>query len=722
VRETVFIWALVELVGVLALPVAGMLFSRLPGLGLAIARPLGLLLAAYPIWLLASVHVLPYSGWSPYLGIGMLAVCALAIWLAVGRPRPSPVALRLWLAGEAVFTLTFIAWVVLRSFAPEIWNTEQPMDMAIVNAVEGAKWFPPLDPWLSGQPLNYYYLGHYLVAFLVRGARIDPATGYNLGVALFYALTATAVFGLTASLVLARGSGRARAAIGGGLAGAGIAMALGNLAGTFQLLRHPGPLSGYDWWSPSRVIEGTANEFPFFSFLLGDLHAHVMATPFALLAVAVALQLALVGPRIPWWGSGCGAGWGSGWGAAVGELMLASLVVGLLYAVNPLDVPTVLILICGGLLVWLTRDLSGRRLAAGLVWFVVLVCVAAALVAPFAAHFSPTTRGLAIVRDHQPFTRLVADLGSIYSLPLWMLVAALAHRLTVPWRYLVWSAVALMVILVLLAPERLAGLFLVLLIAAVALHAWLDTRLPSADRYFWLLVGVACGLIAAWDFVYIRDLFDGTANYRFNTVFKLGYQAWFLLAIAAGYGVVQSAKWLRRPALWAWRTGLVIMVGLVAVYPVAGSYARTGGFRSSPTLDGERWLERSAPDDAAAIGWLREHTVGSPVLVEGVGPDYSPAGHARVSTFTGLPTVLGWAGHELQWGHDPGHRASDVTTLYQTRDLDLARELLERYGIRYVFVGSLEQRQYPAVGLVKFAQLGRVAFRSGPTLIYDVGA
>jgi YYY domain-containing protein len=710
----VLFWALAELVGILALPAAGTLFARLPGLGLAFARPLGLLLAAYPVWLLASVHVLPYSSWSPYLGIGLLAASAPAIWLAAGRPRPSPLALRLWLAGEAVFTLTFVAWVVLRSFAPEIWNTEQPMDMAIVNAIDRAMWFPPSDPWLSGDHLNYYYLGHYLVAFLVRGARIDAATGYNLGVALFYALAAVAVFSLTATLVLARRGRGLRAAIGGGLAGTGVAMALGNLAGTFQLLRHPGPLSGYDWWSPSRVIDGTANEFPFFSFLLGDLHAHVMATPFALLAAALALQLALAGPRIP--------GRGSGWGAAAAELVLASLVIGSLYAVNLPDVPTALVLVGGGLVVWGWEDPGGRRLAACLVWLAVLMCVAAALVAPFAANFTPTTGGLALLRQHDRLTRVVADLVLIYSLPLWALLAALARRLAVPWRYLAWSAVALMVVLVLLAPDHLAGLFLVLSVAAVALHAWLDARLPAADRFFWLLVGVACGLVAAWDFVYVRDAFDGTASYRFNTVFKLGYQVWFLLAVVAGYAIVQSSNWLRRPALWAWRTGLVILVGLVAVYPVAGSYARTAGFRSSPTLDGERWLERGAPDDAAAIAWLREHTTGSPVLIEAVGPDFSPEGHGRVSTFTGLPTVLGWAGHELQWGHDPGRRADDVTTLYQTRDLGLARELLERYGVRYVFVGSLERRQYAAAGLEKFGQLGRIVFRSGPTVVYDFDA
>jgi uncharacterized membrane protein len=299
-----------------------------------------------------------------------------------------------------------------------------------------------------------------------------------------------------------------------------------------------------------------------------------------------------------------------------------------------------------------------------------------------------------------------------------VIAAALAHRLAMPLRYLVWSGVLLMVVLVLLAPDRLAGLVLLLVAAAVALHAALDRRLRQPERFFWLLATAGLALVAVGDFVYIRDAFEGTSAFRFNTVFKAGYQAWFLLVIAAACGVFLTRSWLRRPLLRAWQAGLAALVALLAIYPVAGSYARTDGFSRDPTLDGARWLAETAPDDSAAIRWLRSHVRGTPTILEAFGDDYSD--HARVSTFTGLPTVLGWAGHEVQWGHDPGSRGTDVDTIYRTRDAALARTLLARYEVRYVFVGSLERAQYPAAGLAKFRAIGRPVFTSGATTVYEL--
>ena len=170
--ETLLLWGFALLVGILALPAAGFLFARLPGRGLALARPLGLLLLAYPVWLLASVDVLPYRRWSPFLGLILLAFLSAGIWVAAGRPLPRGTSMRLWLAGEAVFTVAFFAWALLRSFAPDVWNTEKPMDMAFVNAVNRSEWFPPHDPWMSGESLNYYYFGHYVVALLIRATGI----------------------------------------------------------------------------------------------------------------------------------------------------------------------------------------------------------------------------------------------------------------------------------------------------------------------------------------------------------------------------------------------------------------------------------------------------------------------------------------------------------------------------------------------------------------------
>jgi uncharacterized membrane protein len=162
-----------------------------------------------------------------------------------------------------------------------------------------------------------------------------------------------------------------------------------------------------------------------------------------------------------------------------------------------------------------------------------------------------------------------------------------------------------------------------------------------------------------------------------------------------------------------------VVVAAAAVYPVAGTYASRGGFATTPTLDGLGWLRERAPGDAAAIAWLDDHAPAGAVVLEAVGPDYSAFGHARISTFTGLPTVLGWPGHERQWAHDPGTRAADVARMYRG-GADEARPLLRRYGVRFVVVGPIERADYGDAGVAKWDALGgRVLDRAG-TVVWDL--
>src|SRR4051794_18858971 len=206
-------FALVEVVGLAAAPLAALAFGRLPGAGVGFAKPLGLLLVTWTVWLLASFGVLHYSSATAIGAIAALAVAGTATALRqralarrlgkasgesrwarwrTGRlaarvlPRRDPVRRSLWLGAEAVFAVAFAAMALLVAYSPDVWGTEKPMDMAFVNAINTSDHFPPHDPWMSGEDLNYYYLGHLVVALPIRILGTAPDEGYNLGLALVF--------------------------------------------------------------------------------------------------------------------------------------------------------------------------------------------------------------------------------------------------------------------------------------------------------------------------------------------------------------------------------------------------------------------------------------------------------------------------------------------------------------------------------------------------------
>src|SRR5919108_5566813 len=351
VTEALRFWALIELIGLGAAPLAGVLLARLPGAGLGLCKTLGLLLVTWLVWLGGATTLVPYGALSAALWIAL--VCALGLlawvrgwegrravargeprgWLARRRwrrlaarvPEPDPLRTRLFWGAEAVFAVAFIGMTLLVAFSPDVWNTEKPMDMAFINAANRADTFPPHDPWLAGADLNYYYVGHLAMALLVKLTAVAPDQGYNVALAALFGLTAAAMFTVGGTIwALARGpDGAVRA----GIAAVVLVVVAGNLDGARLLIADGGPLRDYDWFAASRVIEDTIDEFPWFSFLLGDLHAHVLALPFTLLAFAFALQIALAGPRL------------APRGRALLEAGAVALAVGFLYTVNSWSYP-----------------------------------------------------------------------------------------------------------------------------------------------------------------------------------------------------------------------------------------------------------------------------------------------------------------------------------------------------------------------------------------------
>lgn len=773
------VWLLAVYAGTLVvLPLGLVVFRALPDRGYLLARPLGFLLLAYVPWLLASL------GWLGFgragIALAFLLLAAASGWLAC-RFRHSLWAFvrrrwRLLVVEEALFLAAFLVFLLVRAANPDLWHPifggEKPMDFAHLNAVLRSTTMPPLDPWFAGAALNYYYFGQFMVATLIRVTGIPSAVAYNLAIPLFFALTAGAAFSLGYNLTEGARRWLRRMArppawtpIAAGVAATMMAVVLGNLHGGGQLLR--GRIADFDFWAPTRMMPPDPpgfeiTEFPFFTFLYGDLHAHLMALPLALLAVGLCLNAVLLSRR--------GV---ARWRFPL-TLALLALTVGALAAANTWDFPVYLGLGAASIIVG--QWLAGRRISrpllhrtAGLLALFVVLSFAFWL--PFHLRLVNAFPGLALAPATTPIGQYVA----IHGLFLYLAVTLLAvEALPRAWRWMstlkgLWSialgfAVGLLVsfaiALATVGYGTLAILTALLLATALPLLGWLFLRPgagvdrpsrsgggPAAARAqapFHLLplglLALALALGAAVDVLVLRGDID-----RQNTVFKLYLQAWLFFSLSGAYAVWHLGfvrGWLTRPRLWTglWTAGLVALVAASAVYPVLGTRARLEQrFVSTPlTLDGTAFMQQAVYVDQGetelkwdleAMDWLRDTLDGTPVVLDGRTPLYRWG--SRVSVYTGLPTVLGWDWHQIQQrcGLDPcpavHERAADVYLIYAGRGGDETLELLRKYRVDYVYVGQTERQYYPAEGLEKFEAMAgdgvlAVAYRNPGVTVYRV--
>jgi YYY domain-containing protein len=708
-------WAGLALLGLAFRPFVERIFpATFPDRGRAFAKPLALVGLTYLAWLLTSAG-LPHDA-ALGVSVGSLAAAVAArAWrhrLAVpadaaraeapagGGRRPSGP--RRWLGNEAVFLAAFCFFAFVRALQPAIFGAEKFMDFAFFNTLLRARHFPPEDPWMSGVGINYYYFGYLMFADLARLTRVPPEIAYNLSLATVAAMLADAAASLGRFL-----SGRAW--------GAALAIAatvlIGNLDGARQLWIEQRGLSAFDYWRSTRVVPHTINEFPFFSFLHGDLHPHVTALVIDVSLIGVALAIS---ERRQ-----------SGLRSLLPGLAMLGVLLGALALANPWDVPVTFTLL--GVVALL--GLWDPRRPLFTVFSIAALLLAAALAMvllslPFTLHFHAQFHGVGLVRERTTLGPFLTVFGFLLLVPAWRLAEQMVAELRddPPARDLVLACSAFTAVALYLA-TRSPALILASALALGSLLLLLAAERGEPGVLAVALLAVAALAIGAGEVVFLRDPY-GAELHRMNTIFKLHFQAWLLLALA----LPGLARDLLARLGSAGRASLVGCLGLGLVaslcYPTAAIYGRWPADRRSLSLDGLAYLRRDHPDDAAAIRWLGAEARGLPVVLEATGDPYSY--FARVSANTGLPTVLGWANHEQVWrGTDPGigERARDVARLYGETPQEQVMALLRRYRIRWVFVGDLERERYPAAGLDKFAshpELFVAAYRSGATAVFRV--
>jgi YYY domain-containing protein len=798
VIDAVLWWLVATLIGVAALPYAYRFFRFLPDRGIAFARPLGLLLVGYVLWLGAFSGALPNTGGTAVVLVAVLA--AGGVWLA-GRDRAAllpELRGRLWyiVAVELVFLLFFAGATLLRAYAPDIDGTEKPFESAFFQAVLRSETFGPRDPWYGGEPMSYYYFGYVLLGVVTQIAHTAPEVAFNLGLGLTGGMAAAGAFGLAYNLVVARGRFRVRATLAAALLAPLFLLIVSNLEGVFELLAIHGvdagwfyraiaienlsgpkesaawyPTEHWWWWRATRLGSSwNVQEFPFFSFLLGDLHAHVMVLPYSLTMLAAIVGLWRTGEpldggflrRHPWLVAG------------------VALLAGGLYVTNAWDFPTALVLL--GLVV-LARNyaLAGRPslrpLIRSAIFLIPVAVFAVLLYLPFYIGFTaaPTELRVTEVLHTEDFIeRHAVATPPFQFFVFWgpLLFPALSYllwraRSLRPWRLdpalllLGLAAGVLPVLFWLFAVLGARGpgglidevqarghllltwcvLIPVVILAALVLLA--EVFRPGSAAAGGTRVFVAAGMLMALLLILFPELFfiiDIVVLSRHNTVFKFYYTAWLLLSVTGAAGladligawreqrasardaVASSTRSAVTPFRAAWLAGGLVLFALALVYPVTATFARSEGFGVEPTLDGLRGARRFAPDEYEAALWLRSIADGGmPVVLEAEGPDYSLGG--RVSARTGLPTIVGWPNHEWQ---ERGAlapvlaRVNDVAALYRTDDPALARDLLDRYNVAYVYIGGYERQRYGAAAGDTLARLGRLVFDRPTVQIYAI--
>ncbi len=784
------LWLLtIEALGLLAFPAAYALFPALRDRGFGFAKPLGMLMLALPVWWLGSAHVPLGPRATAALVVVALAVAA-AVLARRMWPELVAFVRREWrllLATEAVFLAVFALWALMRAGMPGILHTEQPMDFAFLNASMIATAFPPGDPWLSGHGISYYYFGYLTMGLPGVLADIPSGYVYNLALALLPAMAAMGVVSLVTTVAVRLGA-TLLTGFGVGLLGALMLGFLGNLEGVFELFRAWGigaqgfwefvgikgldapaagasffPSDHWWWWRSSRVIdtvvEGlsldpTIHEYPFFSWFLGDLHPHVMSIPFVLLFMA--FTYVLLTDETPLEGE-----W---WRRRWPFVLAMGLSLGALGFINAWDLPVFLAIGAGAAVLRAyraARDGERRPVAwaAGIAGALLFLGIVPYL-PYYAGSLAGQVKGVALVTT--PGTSLLHFLivWGVFALPVAAVALSLRSRapdkpfaltlspppllLSAPPPFalslskgnrpvLIAAALGLAPFVLWLGPvlvtgetAELADRLWVALPLSLALAWLLASTVRAGDAALAFVLGAAAmgvALVLGPELYYVVDFFGN----RMNTVFKLYYQAWAVLAVAAPLTLYFGIRSALQGGLWLRRAGVAAALGFAALavgafYLPAGMTLTVNATSGSQyTLDATAFLREQDPGEHAAIEWLRDNAEAGDVIVEAVGDDYSTFG--RVASFTGLPSPLNWPGHELQWrgsSEPQTGRAEAVAALYSAQDAAAAEAVIERYGVRYVVLGPRERGKYAVDSLDHLAPVLSPAFAHGDVRVYEV--
>ena len=706
-------WEILWIMGLVFMSVTARIFQGVDDNGWMHSKVLAIVICGYAEWILTSLKLIHFTTLSCIVITVLCGVISIAYGMHGKQKEIFPwKQAKLIYREEIIFFTVFLLWTYMAGFHPAAHGTEKYMDFGFMKSMMRSTTLPSEDMWYAGKAFNYYYGGQYFAVFLTKLTGTKVEITYNLMRTMIAAFAFVLPFSLVRQMLKDKLGKRGRAWItdfGGILAGLSVSMS-GNLH--YIIYGKIFTLLGIreDYWFPSttRFIgfdpsvtgDETIHEFPSYSFVLGDLHAHV---------INVFFVLAVLGILYAWIKRNSGKSWKQK------EIFLLGLFLGIFLFSNTWDFMIYYVVICGILFFGNLKrylnstDMKPSDMRTGIKWSVVqwieLLLTAVLISLPFHLQFkSVMVQGIGIVKIHTAF-----------------------YQFCVLWAF----------------PLLICGLFVVSTLIKNRNFTNKKTRnlfykINVSDLYGVVFSLCAMGLILIPEIVYVRDIYEKTAP-RANTMFKLTYQAYILFALMMSYVLVsfvtdrirtlqknklnERHQKIRLPKVQIAFGGMaiILLVSTCGYLINATSNWFTGFPMKSKyqTLNATGYLENAIPEDAAAIRFLNKNITGQPTVLEACGDSYKDYDN-RVSAMTGLPTVLGWYVHEWLWRNnlqEENERKADVETIYTSTDKTEVQELLNKYHVDYIFIGSCEYEKYGEINTEFLSSLGEIVFKEGKTII-----
>ncbi|OGM18064.1 hypothetical protein A2685_03085 [Candidatus Woesebacteria bacterium RIFCSPHIGHO2_01_FULL_37_10] len=662
-------WLVFFIIGMLNIPLTWYFFRKFTDNGYAFSKVIGSLLVTYLVFIFGVFKISPFSRTSVMFFLIVNAVVNLFIFfrnkekiLASYRQK-----IKFIIFAEILFLFGVVLWSFVRGNQPNIEGLEKFMDYGFIKSLLRSRYLPPADMWAAGNYINYYWFGHLWVAVLTKLSNIPPKITYNLMLSAIMGITLSFAFSIASTLVkFSKYNINKKNLFLAGFISAVILTFGGNFHAPYFVLKD----GSQKYWYPdaTRFIgynpdtnDKTIHEFPQYSYIVSDLHAHLINLPFALLYFALLLKASNQGFNVK----------------KISQLVPLGFLMGVQFMSNTWDFGN--LMLASGIVIGLAnlkyKGINIKSFIKTAVYLSGITGVAIITLLPFYLNFVSIAQGVALVNARSP---------------LW--------QLSILWGF----------------PAVLTVIFLSVLIQRFPKVKRVDLFVLSILIASWILIFLP-------EFIYVKDIYIAS-HHRANTMFKLTYQAFVMFYTLGGYIVVRTITYYKKSKVGKiLPIFFIFLISSILIYPYFGVKSYYGELKVYKGLDGEKWFDQSYPEAYAVVNWLNKNVSGQPVILEAPGDSYTQFN--AISAYTGLPTISGWFVHEWLWrgtADFPQERVGEITEIYTSYDINKTLSLLRKYKVEYVIVGTFEREKFPDLYEQKFLQIGKVVFTSGTTKIYDV--